>query len=752
MEDGLLVEASGRACALLELPVVNYPHLTRTDKVRFAARAAAFADRVGRDFSVHRVARREQGYDLPVVFLTVTLDPPRRGVLRELDGARRRFESAMGWGVRALSDGTLDDLRRDVRSTVRYASGCFAGARVASVLDAQWLLRRAPLRGTAVEPQLEVNGTSPKPHLLAALEECKEGGGAAVRCAADEGESVQAVLVMGAVPDLAEFPGPRSELMFAPLDRLDFQVDAIFRATVIPPDRALSRIRGRARVAATEWEEESTSGEPALRRAQAVNLARERQAQLEANPEPEVQAQVLLVVGANDGDVLRDRVQALRAAYGDIRLYRQPGLQRRLWWDALPSPKPPQVDDYSESFTTEQFSALAPTGGRACGGSSGPYIGYTVSGAGSPASPVLLDLAQAAQDDLPTAILCAGVMGSGKTLGSLWLAYRALEAGSHVMTVDPRPDHRIAELPEFVDDSEIVELVAGDEAQRGVLDPMRHWIPGMREELATSYLLEVLPPDIPGSWELSITGAVSDEIEEQSKPDGTFPSLTAVVDRLLASDQQDAHQAGEALAIIRRSGLGGLAFGRPGVFRDFERRRVRTIRTQGLELPPEGAARESYTRGERIGVATLRLVAARAMEAVCFDRAQHKVVVLDEGWTFLGSPQGRALLDRLIRLGRGYNATVIVATQTLSELGSLEELFGVRFAFGQQSRPAAERALHTLRGEADDDDRLIADLQGFRRGRCLMRDLDSRIAEVQVDLPPHLVKAFSTTPGQPVRA
>ncbi len=129
---------------------------------------------------------------------------------------------------------------------------------------------------------------------------------------------------------------------------------------------------------------------------------------------------------------------------------------------------------------------------------------------------------------------------------------------------------------------------------------------------------------------------------------------------------------------------------------------VITIRTPGLSLPEPGASRETYTRAERVSVATLALVAAKALRLVSTNRNRHKIVLLDEAWFFLSSAQGRALLNRLIRLARAFNATVLVATQRLGDLCDLSELFGVYLLFGQetQRRSAAGLAQIGLDSEA----------------------------------------------------
>lgn len=171
-----------------------------------------------------------------------------------------------------------------------------------------------------------------------------------------------------------------------------------------------------------------------------------------------------------------------------------------------------------------------------------------------------------------------------------------------------------------------------------------------------------------------------------------------------------------------------------------------TIRMPGLSLPDPGASRETYTRAERVSVATLSLVAAQALRLVSGNRQRHKIVLLDEAWFLLASTQGRSLLNRLVRLGRAMNATILLATQRVADLDDLFDLVGFYFLFGQDSPAEAGRAL-ALIGLDPADAALRSRLTEYRRGRCLMRDLDGRVGEVQIDLVfPELLAALETTP------
>ena len=177
-----------------------------------------------------------------------------------------------------------------------------------------------------------------------------------------------------------------------------------------------------------------------------------------------------------------------------------------------------------------------------------------------------------------------------------------------------------------------------------------------------------------------------------------------------------------------------------------------TIKARGLSLPAPGVARADYDQAERLGVATLKLIAAYAMRLVAGDRSVHKVVLFDEAWFLLASRDGRRLIDRLNRLGRAENATLILATQQLTDVGEIENLIGTRFIFGQETAAEARRALELL--GLDPEDRALVErdpllparaLPDARHRRPRRRAADRDRARAPAAHPGHL-------PGRPLGA
>ena len=389
---------------------------------------------------------------------------------------------------------------------------------------------------------------------------------------------------------------------------------------------------------------------------------------------------------------------------GTVSLYRPLGLQPALFLDHLPRADRGTVRDYADVLTVEQFGALMPLGTHHAGSERGVLIGRAVGGG---VRPVKFDVTEASRTGRPPSILLAGTLGSGKTIAAELLAFQAERRGSLVVDVDPKPDHNLEGLPELDGRVHVIEL-SGDERYRGLLDPLAVAPEGLREDLASSYLMELLPQS-PATWETQIRKAVRAAIEEHQ------PSCLRVLDTLLRSPDADARAAGEALSVWAESGVARLAFGDGARARVEARRPVTTIKARGLSLPVPGVPRSDHDQAERLGVATLKLIAAYAMRLVSGDRSVHKVVLFDEAWFLLASRDGRRLIDRLNRLGRAENATLILATQQLGDVGEIENLIGTRLIFGQETTAEARRALELL-GLDPDDRSLVERVRGFRRG------------------------------------
>jgi len=802
--ENVIFGADGRAAAMYRLPTVSYALLPDEAKHAWKWTVAGLVLAAQADVSIYRVQRRwpTEGYvaqaeglvdaqyqdpgawrafleshrprldelesHLPEVYLRVALPAPPAGGMRDgVDRVYRRLCGTFGAPTGApISQRRIEQIMDAESLMLDAVRRSLPGAEPMSTRELQWLCRRAAVRHVA-EPALDEHWA---PNALLTVDPAGDGAlweprdsdflplfHATIRREQDhvvvrgyEAESYQAFLTLGTLPGVVEFPGAQAELLFRTLDALPFPVDAVIHGTYIANRKALSEVN-KAVIDAENALDEASTGHHAPDELQYLNpeLARALKTYLQSeNQPPMLDATISYAIGAPNLAELRRRVRALAGQFNAVAIHHPAGLQAHLYCDHLPRPDGGAVGDYRQMLTIEQFGMLMPIATRDVGSRRGPYSGYTVAN-GRARSPVKTNLLAAAADALPTSVYLAGRQGSGKTLGAQLLAYQAAMRGSFVITADPSPtpDHHITEL--FAGESEVIGLDAKAE-YRGTLDPLVVAPEELREEIAVDYYLGVLDQPRPG-WETELTRAVR---AVRRDPGGGGGSL-AVLERLGAGNDS-AREVASALEVVSDVGLGLLGFGDGNgagarAFGDIKR--VTTIRMGNLALPGPDVARAQYGRRERMAVATFRLVVAYIMWLVTRDRAIHKVVILDEAWAL-----PIELLSRLVRLGRKFNTTVLICSQTISDLGELKSLIGMYFIFGVNDSnddpdfPGEAQRAVALIGLDPRDAALcarLADRRQFAKGRCLHRDLQGRVADMQIDpVDPEVLRALKTEPPE----
>jgi hypothetical protein len=705
------------------------------------------------------------GLAQPTVFLFVSLREPERDVASYVSRVAEQHPKQLWRSLRrtlAMRDARV--LRAAELETARVRAdeaharlAAFLPVRPARGVEVQWLVRRCFCRGVGEpiidglhEPSallFERNGEA----MLAPLEgdlmrwsnSYVEHRGRLLRIESEVGTSWQAQLVLGAVPERAQFPGAGAELMFAPPESLPFGIDLSLNARFLPNELAVRiarrRIQDADQIVRAEADGEQGVSDLGYERTQ---QARDLLAYLQASSRPPLlRATVGIAIGAAEEAELERRVEMCRRAYGEIRLHRPLGDQLQLFAQHLPGQRT-RVVGYDDTLTPEQVAAMMPTAAHAAGSRRGFYLGHTLSAS---RQPVRFNLREGSDSDRNATILSVGALGSGKTTLDQKFKYEGFLLGARVIDCDPKGDHRFHLLEEVAPHTECVTL-RPDPALRGVLDPLRVAPEHLRQEAAFSFLRDLLPVRAEPTWETAVLGAV-DRVMRRSRN----PTCTEIVRALRDGDPTEA-QVGKTLAVYARSGLTQLGFADPDVsLPPVGQRQVTYLPIRDLPSPEPGMRRAEYSQAERVGEQIVRLIAMFAMHLMAAERGRLKLFSFDEGWRLLGDPVGRRLLASLQRMGRSELAVPIISTQLVTdaligERESLENLIGATFVFGMRSEAEAARAL-TLLGLDVDDRRLRQFLLDLEAGRCLLRDHRGRIEAIQVDLvAPSLLKALSTTP------
>ena len=713
----------------------------------------------------HHRRLRDVGTARPAVFLLVSLRDPERDVAAYVSQAAesgpREWWQTLRSAVsphdrRLLKVSELERARvRADQAHARLAD--YLPVRQARGAELQWLVRRAFCRGLG-EPAIdglhepralvfERNGQARLAPLegdvLRWMDSHVEHQGRRLRIESELGCSWQAQLVLGALPERADFPGARVELMSAPAESLPFAIDLSLNARYLPNGLALRIARRRIQDAdqIVRAESDGDQGVSDLGYQRTLQ-ARDLLAYLQASSRPPLlRATLAIAVGASDEEQLEERVEMVRRAYGEIHLHRPLGDQLRLFAQHLPGQRT-RVAGYDDTLTPEQVAAMMPAATHEVGSRRGYYLGHTLSGS---RQPVRFNLREGSDGDRNTTILSVGALGSGKTTLEQKLKYEGFLQGARIIDCDPKGDHRLHLLEEVAPHTEVVTL-RPDPALRGVLDPLRVAPEHLRQDAAVSFLRDLLPSRAEPAWETAVVGAV-DRVLRRARE-----ATCHEVVRALCEGDETERKVGASLEVYARSGLTQLGFADPGVrLPPVGHSQVTYLPIRDLPGPEPGMRRSEYSQAERVGAQIVRLIAMFAMQLLGSERGRLKLFGFDEGWRLLGDPVGRALLASLQRMGRSELAVPIISTQLVTdalvgERESLENLIGATFVFGMRSQAEAARALALL-GLDPEDRRMRQSLLELEAGRCLLRDHYGRVEAIQVDVvAPALLRALSTTP------
>jgi hypothetical protein len=658
---------------------------------------------------------------------------------------------------RTLAVAELERLRLRA-DQVHARLAAYLGTRPATSAEVQWLVRRAFCRGLG-EPEVdglhqpaavafERNGEAVLAPLEADIVRWMDGHvehrGRALRIDSELGTSWQAQLVLGALPEQAQFPGPRVELMFAAPESLDFGIDLTLNARYLPNGLAVRQARRRIQDADQILRAESDGDQGVSDQGyDRTQLARDLLSHLQsASRPPLLKASIGVAVAADREEELDRRVELCRRAFGEVRLHRPVGDQLELFCQHLPG-QPARTRGHEDVLTAEQVAAMMPTATHAVGSRHGFYLGHTLSGS---RQPVRFNLREGSDTDGNAAILSLGALGSGKTTLEQKLKYEAFLLDARIIDCDPKGDHRLHLLEEVAPHTETIAL-RPHRSLRGVLDPLRVAPDHLRQDATVSFLAELLPARSDAGWETAIVRAVDAVIRR-----APTPTCSEVVRALAAGDAVD-RQVAKTLEVYARSGLTQLGFAdREVKLPELGGQQVTYISIRDLPRPQPGVARSDLSPAERVGEQLVRLIAMFAMHLLARERERLKVFSFDEGWRLLQDPVGRLLLASLQRMGRS-EAVPIISTQLVTdavsaERESLENLIGATFVFGLRSEAEAARALALLGLDPDDHGQRRRLLE-FQAGRCLMRDHRGRVEAIQVDVVvPELLAALSTTPAR----
>lgn len=491
------------------------------------------------------------------------------------------------------------------------------------------------------------------------------------------------------------------EVLNAPLDRwvLDVQqhpTDPIvvsIRGEVQEGARARMRARAAQRFARSQAEEEAQTGdlswEETYRRGDLGALV---ERELVATNAP-LLTNVSVVFGRivyNDPNLHYVFSDHLQDTY-DMTVSPLIGRQIAALDETLPTSSK-RVNPHLQDFNTRMISHAGLTSFPQVGDDYGVFLGLDA----TVHTPVFLDPGGAPKANQPATMAVFGDSGAGKTWCLQHIAVQCAAMGLPVTFINPKGNDSLRPLVDAVGGVRI--RLRDIRHNAGALDPFATMTD---KDLAKDVVVHFIE-----------TVFNLNDIQKTHLETGLHQAATANVRTL---DQAlDFVQGDPGLVqLIRQKAAGNPMFAlvlRPRTetredLLGVDDRRLTLIEfAEELQLP-EGPP--PYSDSERLSLAVMRLLISNMMQRMLQNK--QGVLIVDEAWAFLNSPQGRAELERLARLGRSLNILPILATQKVADLlqYDMESYLSRVLAMQLSDKREAEAALR-LAGFEPTDSRIQA--------------------------------------------
>lgn len=628
--------------------------------------------------------------------------------------------------------------------------------------DIEWLIRRSFYRGIG-EPPLRSNSTPdvihvetngkrarrPTPNIITLAEgriddsfgrhlttqQFVDGKGK---------EGYMAFLSISYIPDKAPFPG--TEWLYC-LHLLPFPVEVSMRTQTIEYGRALTQVLNKRKELKAEDEHALESGEETsyhiLHSRQEAN---ELESDLRKDKFPLLYTSVLLGVSGASLEELHLRIQLVKDLYSDMMIQVEVpyGDQWLAFNDFLPGGKR-TIQDYCHYMEPAAVAASMCMATRELGDPAGHLIGTSKN------IPVFFKHDRGPKDPTISSTASAafiGSLGAGKSLGANFLAYQALLTGAKVLIFDPKDErgHWPQVLPELREMTRIVTLRASSQDQ-GKLDPLIGTVSKSEKVEAgetVKRILQFLARAGDGTYEAMTIGKAVDKVVKLKNP-SMMKVLQYLKESISSTPEKRKDSLEEMIDVLHyaaSSGQGQLLFG-DGSQQAIDLTHPLTIlQVEDLKLPEE-----NQTDYGRMATALLMAISDFSRRFSNQSSEHFKIVLFDESWRLAKVPEGRAVLEELVRTGRSKNAAIYLISQNAKDLlgEEIRSNIGCRFVFRCRDEKEAVAACHILGIEPTESHTQL--IRGLPTGTCLFSDLEKRVNELKISVDDRLLHAFDTRPG-----
>ena len=399
-----------------------------------------------------------------------------------------------------------------------------------------------------------------------------------------------------------------------------------------------------------------------------------------------------------------------------------------------------QYRPFGQDATVSVFAASGIGSYSRVGDDSGVWLGL----APPDNSPVWLDPSGASQQDKPPAMAVLGEPGAGKTFLLQLIATQAALMDRVVVFINPKPADSLDGFCSAAGGESII--IKADGGNPGMLDPFRYARPAVAAEIARAHIACVFTDQSAadevmlgaGLREAADTGArcVGEALMNERVP----PDFRNLV--LTYAEASPLFALGISRVPLPRLGLASSGSGLTLV--EFDR---------PIPLPATAAATSTYDLETRSSIAAVRLLTRASLEQMF--ESGGGVLILDEAHVFLGSQEGRAIIQRLGREGRSQQILPVLATQRISDVIAdgvdMGSYLGRVLVMKMTDEVEAKCALEVCQLQPTDERmsmlRHFGPVRGERGSYAFYRDLQDRCSVVGIGpIPEDIAELFSTNP------
>lgn len=567
--------------------------------------------------------------------------------------------------------------------------------------------------------------------------------------AEEEVTGYTATLCFSRFPDVLYFPAQEPWMHFA--SALAHPVDLVSRFTLVPAQKVAKDVGRKLNEAKDQATHIAESGsavplevQEQYERAMALEytISRDRQ--------PWVYGRHRLRVSASSASELTARVRRVIEHYKDlsIDISWPSGDQFDLLLEAMPG-GPVVKNGYYQRQELHMIGGGMPTASAQVGdkpevlptetrGWTGAFIGETTSRV---RTPVFFSPHVAMARNSPNGVAIIGAPGGGKSYLAFTLARDVAEQGVWTIYIDPKADAKpMADLP-GLGNPRVFDLRDGHD---GMLDPF-----SLADDLPSAKLLALETTRL-------LLGALEPDKEEaliaavEAVAAAAEPSLSKVVSHLENGATASARTLGMVLRNVRDLPFARLCFAPQGAAKISAEDGLTIITLLGLDLPEADTQRTDYSWENRLAVGVMYLLTRYARRLMLSaNKEMPKAIFVDESWAITSTPQGKRLMPEIARMGRSHNTALVMITQNAEDLSTqaIANSISTTFAFRAKNGAEIDNVLKFMGLEINEGNR--STIRELFNGECLMKDVDGRVARVQVvGWDPVAAKTYESNPDK----